>query len=90
MIEFQFPVIFHFSGEWYFVTKIVLTYCEKKLFQILRKILKFEAEGREFAKSALKVRKTKIKEFFLFFYSNNKENHQSEEDDDDEVQEVSS
>ena len=29
----------------YFVTKIVLTYCEKKLFQFL----KFEAEGREFA-----------------------------------------
>ena len=29
--------------KWYFVTKIVLTYCEKKL-------LKFEAEGREFAK----------------------------------------
>ena len=29
--------------NWYFVTKIVLTYCEKK-------VLKFEAEGREFAK----------------------------------------
>ena len=51
MIEFQFPVIFHFSGEWYFVTKMVLTYCEKKLFySYLEKLLKFEAEGREFAK----------------------------------------
>ena len=29
--------------KWYFVTKIVSTYCEKKM-------LKFEAEGREFAK----------------------------------------
>ena len=55
------------------------------------KLLKFEAEGREFAKSAGKVRKTKIKEiYFYFFYSNNKENHQSDDDDDDEVQEVSS
>ena len=35
----------------YFVTKIVLTYYEKKLFYWLRKkLLKFEAEGREFAK----------------------------------------
>ena len=30
------------TTNWYFVTKIVLTYCEK--------LLKFEAEGREFAK----------------------------------------
>ena len=29
--------------KWYFVTKIVRTYCEKKK-------LKFEAEGQEFAK----------------------------------------
>ena len=36
--------------KWYFVTKIVLTYCEKKLFYSSRKLLKFEAEGREFAK----------------------------------------
>jgi hypothetical protein len=34
----------HHNGvKWYFVTKIVLTYCEKKL-------LNFEAESREFAK----------------------------------------
>ena len=38
--------------EWYFVTKIVLTYCEKKnVLEIEKKILKFEAEGREFAKN---------------------------------------
>ena len=30
--------------KWYFVTKIVLTYCDRE------KLLKFEAEGREFAK----------------------------------------
>ena len=35
---------------WYFVTKIVLTYCEKKLFYWPRKLLKFEAEVRIFAK----------------------------------------
>ena len=32
--------------KWYFVTKIVLTYCEKKK-------LKFETEGREFANLSL-------------------------------------
>ena len=36
---------------WYFVTKIVMTYCEKKNCSSDReKLLKFEAEGREFAK----------------------------------------
>ena len=36
---------------YYFVTKIVLTYCEKKNCSSDReKLLKFEAEGREFAK----------------------------------------
>ena len=34
-------------GIYYFVTKIVLTYCEKK--SDLEKRLKFEAEGQEFA-----------------------------------------
>ena len=38
------------SDKWYFVAKLVLSYCEKKLYQGSRKILKFEAEGREFAK----------------------------------------
>ena len=35
---------------WYFVTKIVLTYCEKNCSSNREKLLKFEAEGREFAK----------------------------------------
>ena len=35
---------------WYFVIKIVLTYCEKKCSSDREKNLKFEAEGREFAK----------------------------------------
>ena len=35
---------------WYFVSKIVLTYCEKKCSSDGQKILKFKAEGREFAK----------------------------------------
>ena len=35
----------------YFVTKIVLTYCEKKKYSCdQEKLLKFEAEGREFGK----------------------------------------
>ena len=36
--------------KWYFVTEIVLTYCEKKISSDREKLLKFEAEGREFAK----------------------------------------
>ena len=35
---------------WYFVTKIFLTYCEKKCFGDREKLLKFEAERQEFAK----------------------------------------
>ena len=35
--------------KWYFVTKIVLNYCEKKCSIDREKLLKFEAEGREFA-----------------------------------------
>ena len=35
--------------KWYFVTKIVQTYCEKKKCSSdQEKLLKFEAEGREF------------------------------------------
>ena len=37
--------------KWYFVTKIVLTYCEKKNSSDREKLLKFEAEGREFLRS---------------------------------------
>ena len=33
--------------KWYFITKIVLTYCEKKNVLVIEK---FEAEGREFSK----------------------------------------
>ena len=36
--------------EWYFVIKIVLTYCEKNCSTDREKHLKFEAEGREFSK----------------------------------------
>ena len=36
---------------WYFVTKTVLTYCEKKICSSdQEKLLKFVAEGQEFAK----------------------------------------
>ena len=40
----------HSVQEWYFVTKIVLTYCEKNCSSNREKLLKFETEGREFAK----------------------------------------
>ena len=36
--------------QWYFVTKVVLTYCEKKNSSDREKLLKFEAEGWEFTK----------------------------------------
>ena len=36
--------------KWYFFTKIVLTYCEKNCSSDREKLLKFEAEGQEFAK----------------------------------------
>ena len=37
--------------KWYFVTKIVLTYCEKKMsYRDGEKLLKCEAVGREFVK----------------------------------------
>ena len=31
--------------DWYFVTKIVLTYCEKNCPIVREKLLKFQAEG---------------------------------------------
>ena len=40
---------------WYFVSKIVLTYCEKKCSNDRETLLKFEAEGREFSKKILTV-----------------------------------
>ena len=49
----NFPLLY--VMKWYFVTKIVLTYCENFFFQKLlsdrEKLLKFEAEGREFEMS---------------------------------------
>ena len=36
--------------KWYFVTKIVLTYCEKKNSSDREKVFEFEDEGREFVK----------------------------------------
>ena len=37
--------------KWYFVTKIVLIYCEKKIVLVIeKKKMQFEAESREFAK----------------------------------------
>ena len=38
------------NKKWYFVTKIVLTYFEKNCSSDREKLLKFEVEGREFAK----------------------------------------
>ena len=43
--------LFGILKHWYFVAKIVLTYCEKKkCSRDQEKLLKFEAEGQEFAK----------------------------------------
>ena len=39
-----------YSVLWYFVTKTFPTYWEKKKSRDREKLLKFEAEGREFAK----------------------------------------
>ena len=36
--------------QWYFVAKIVLTYCKKNCSSDREKLLKFEAEGQEFSK----------------------------------------
>ena len=38
------------NKKWYFATKIVLTYCEKKNSSDQENLLKFKAEGHEFAK----------------------------------------
>ena len=45
-----FPSVISDVKQWYFVTKVVLTYCEKKKSSDREKLLKFETEGREFAK----------------------------------------
>ena len=51
----------YFLHQWYFVCKIVLTYCEKKKSSYREKLLKFKAEGREFANS---FEKWKVRNFF--------------------------
>ena len=45
----------HLGKKWYFVTKIVLTYCEKNCSSDREKLMKLEAEGREFAKQFIKT-----------------------------------
>ena len=50
MIKSTVPQFNTFRKKWYFVTKIVLTYFEKKCSSDPKKVLKFVAEGREFAK----------------------------------------
>ena len=44
------PARLDLNKKLYFVTKIVLTYSEKKNSSYREKLLKFEAEGQEFAK----------------------------------------
>jgi hypothetical protein len=39
-----------YAQWWYFFTEIVLTYCEKKSSSDREKLVKFEAESREFSK----------------------------------------
>ena len=46
----HFLIIFS-AIQWYFVSKIDLTYCEKTIVLVIeKKLLKFEAEGQEVAK----------------------------------------
>ena len=46
----KIPRKMHVKAEkkWYFVSKIVQTYCEKKSISDREKLLEFEAEGQEF------------------------------------------
>ena len=48
------------NSKWYFVSKIFLTYCEKKCSSDREKLLKFEAEGQG-NKTILKVMGPEIK-----------------------------
>ena len=50
VINFQRSLFCFLSYQWYFVSKIVLAYCEKNCSSEREKVLKFEAEGQEFAK----------------------------------------
>ena len=51
----------YIQEKWYFVTKIILTYCEKICSSDQEKLLKFEVEGRESAKV--------LRSLELFIYS---------------------
>ena len=58
-------LLFWLEFVWYFVSKIVMTYCEKKKNSSDReKLLKFEVEGREFSKFRNKQEKLE-NEFLL-------------------------
>ena len=47
------------NGVWYFVTKIVLTYYERKDVLVIENFfLKFEFEGKEFAKTLIEITRT--------------------------------
>ena len=45
------------NEKWYFVTMIILTYCEKKNSSVQEKLQKFETEGREFEKWLISLEK---------------------------------
>ena len=49
VINFQRSLFCFLSYQWYFVSKIVLAYCEKNCSSEREKVLKFEAEGQEFS-----------------------------------------
>ena len=58
---FLFLTLLQEKKKWYFVTKIVLSLCEKNCSSDQEKLLKFEAEGQEFAKVLRSL------EQFIFF-----------------------
>ena len=47
----------YIQEKWYFVTKIILTFCEKICSSDREKLLKFEAEGREFSEILISLKK---------------------------------
>ena len=61
--------LFYFYFNWYFVTKIVLT-MRKNSFSDQEKVLKFEAEGQEFAKCFLLTECFLTCSWRFFMYNN--------------------
>ena len=55
--------------KWYFVVKIVLTYCEKKCSSFREKILKLVAQDLEFAKFLRSLEHTPTVSLFLLPYA---------------------